>query len=590
MKLLNINLRRAASLAFAACTVIASAQIEETEVVEAVADSSGVSVTGFNALDYVLQKPNRNVTFGSKKFGDRLFVSFEAGPAWFHNPEQLFDFPKTDPTFGISVGDWVTPTHGWRASLNGGFRHLDGGHHPIYGGISVDYLGNLSALVRGYDPSRRWEFIGSAGLEYQLLHHCGDNSSLFGLRLGLQARLNLNKSSFVYVEPRVGLYAGDAIDHTWNYRYRIQPSIMFGFGYRRLSGAERRAASDKFVSRGFEENMFYELGGGWTDLKRHDGKAGLFTDQNISAMFSAGKWFNPTSALRLTGAYGKLNYRQAFIRADLDYVWNITSALTGYRLSEVFDLDFSAGLSGIYVNKAKMKFYPGAKVGLQATFNVTHNWGIFIRPELHMYGRHFTDDIVDREAMSSLHLGVRYTVGDYKYDYESNLATFREKESKKNFVTATVGPAKYNNGSYGIGCALQLGYGRWFTPMSAWRVTLDAQTFPRSEYELRNVSLGADYILSLSSALLGYDPSRFFDFSGSVGAYGGLAHCVRTSESKAMRPLLTFKASFLWSFRITDDLRAVVETQSLASNLPLPNGNYQMRPEMRLMLGAHYSF
>lgn len=587
--LATIFSRRAAVFSCAACALAASGQTEEI-VVEETVDSTTVENTGFNALDYVLQKPNHNQYFESKSFGDRMFLSAEAGPGWLHNPVRRFYFPETDVKFGISAGDWVTPVHGWRIGINGGYHHMTPKKRPYFVGLSADYLANLTSLVRGDNPYRKFEVIGSAGLEYQLLHHDNDNTNLFGMRLGLQFRANLNRSVFVYVEPRGGVYFGNAIDRSSAYRYRVEPSIMFGIGYRCPSGQARRNASERFISRGFEENMFYELSGGWTDLKSRDGHKGLFTDRNMSARFSVGKWFNSVSALRLTGSYGKLDYDRSFIMTDLDWVWNISSAWFGFRRSDLFQLDLSAGVSGIYVSNTAARFYPGLKVGLQGTFNVTPNWGIFIQPDLHMFGRKFPSDLDDRKILSSLHVGVRYTVGDYKYDYESNLATFRKPESKKSFISAAGGPAKYNNG-YGLGWAAQLGFGRWFTPMSAWRVTIDAQNFPESFFEQRNISLGADYILSLSSALSGYDPDRFFDVSGSVGVYGGLSHCTTyLPQNSTTRFMASFKASLLWSFRLAKSWRAVIETQALANNLPIPNGMHQLRPEMRLLLGAHYSF
>lgn len=589
MSTLSIFSRCAVSFSFAACALVASGQTEETIVEESVIDSTGKEVTGFNALEYVLQKPNHNQYFESKSFGDRLFLSVEAGPGWLHNPGNRFNFPSTDVQLGISAGDWVTPVHGWRVGLNGGIHNINS-KRPFYIGLSADYLANLTALVRGDNPDRKFEVIGSAGLEYQFLHHSNDNSNLFGARLGLQFRANISKSTFVYIEPRAGIYFGDAIDRNSSFRYRVEPSILFGLGYRWLSGEERKKASERFISRGFEDNMFYELSGGWTGLKSRNGKRGIFTDRNMSAKFAVGKWFSSASALRITGSYGKIDYGQSFIMTDLDWVWNISSALTGFRRSDLFELDLSAGVSGIYVSHAKAKFYPGIKAGLQGTFNVTPNWGIFIQPEMHMFGRGYPSDMGKQKVLTSLHAGVRYTIGNYKYDYDQNLETFRNPEEKKNFVSVAGGPAKYNNG-YGFGGAVQLGFGRWFSPMSAWRVTVDAQTFPRTNYDLRNISLGADYILSLSSALSGYNPDRIFDFSGSVGVYGGLNHIKNPYTDKSItRPMATFKASFLWSLRLAKSWRAVVETQALASSIPVSDSEYQLRPEIRLLLGLQYSF
>ncbi len=601
----NNILRHTATAMMVACALLSQAQSETTAADEADAAVECTSETatndtvskGFNALDYVLQHPNSNLYFPTKKFGDHLFIAFEGGAGWYHNPENLFDFENTDIKFGINIGDWSTPVHGWRIGINGGSHHLENSHKPFYIGLSGDYLANLSALVRGNNPSRKFEIIGTAGLEYQLSHHCGHNYNSFGVRLGLQGRWNITNSLFAYIEPRIGGYFGPGIHHGINnpsdFHYRIEPSVMLGIGFRRLSGRELRENSDKFTSRSFEENMFYEVSVGWLDLKNNDGGRGIFDDHNMEFAYSAGKWLSPESGVRLTATYGKLTHQHQFIMAGLDYVWNLTSALTGYRVHDHFELDVTAGVAGIYVNNARAKFYPGIQAGLKAIYKITPNWGVFVEPQLRVFGRHFTDHISDHRPMSSLNIGLRYSVGDFKYDYSRNLASFNSKGEKHNFITATVGPAKYKKGPYGIGCAVEIGYGRWFSPMSAWRVAIDAQTFPNADLKMnpRNISVGADYILSISSALCGYNPDRFFDFSGSVGAYAGVARCpVEDYDGYSSRFTASFKASFLARFRITKSISAVVQTQSIAAAMPLPTQNYRMRPEMRLMLGAHYAF
>lgn len=605
MNITSHFLRHVAMLMMLACALLASAQSDAIVSVEA-GDTMGDNTesvsndtvsSGFNALDYVLQRPNRNQFYKPKKFGDHLFIALEAGAGWFHNPERLFDFEGTDAKFGINVGDWVTPVHGWRVGINGGSHRLDGGHKPFYVGMSADYIANLSALVRGDNPSRKFEVIGTAGIEYQLNHHCSNNYNIFGFRLGLQGRWNFSKSMFAYIEPRIGGYFGPGITHGTqtqsDFHYRVEPSIMVGLGMRCLSRREIIENSDPFESKSFEHNMFYEVSVGWINLKKHNGRSAIFDDHNMEFAYSAGKWFTPESGLRLTATYGKLSHPHQFVMAGLDYVWNLTSTFSGYRTHDHFELDLTAGVAGIYVNNARAKLYPALEAGLKAIYKINHNWGIFIEPQLRLFGRHFTADIADSRPMSSVNIGLRYTVGDFKYDYAENFAKFSAPEQKRNFITATVGPAKYKKGPYGIGYALEVGYGRWFSPMSAWRVAVDAQTFPHADLGMRfrNISLGGDYILSISSALCGYNPQRFFDFSGSVGAYAGVGYCPGESASDpTTRFTASFKASFLARFRLSESLSAVVQTQSIAAALPLPTQNYRMRPEMRLMLGAHYSF
>lgn len=112
MATINMISRYAALLISAAGALSSAAQSEITEITatEIVkTDSTGYTTVGFNALDYVLQKPNPNRYFENKKFGDRLFLSVEGGAAWFMNPVTTFTSSGTDYRVGISVGDWITP-------------------------------------------------------------------------------------------------------------------------------------------------------------------------------------------------------------------------------------------------------------------------------------------------------------------------------------------------------------------------------------------------------------------------------------------------------------------------------------------------
>lgn len=595
--------RYAALFLFAAGALSSPAQsevtgIETTEIVKT--DSAGYTSVGFNALNYVLQKPNSNRYFEHKKFGDRLFMSIEGGASWFMNPVTTFNSPGTDYRVGVSLGDWVTPVHGWRFGLNAGRHHLSPGHHPAFGGVSLDYVANLSGLVRGANMARKFEVIAAAGVEYQLSRHCHHNNNIFGARVGLQGRWNFARNLYAYIEPRMGLYFGPGIykgiPGANNFRYRLEPSFLVGLGFRRLTAEEKAMYADPFEARNVAENMFYELSGGWNNIrtayrKMPNGKSGLFSDHYVTFSFAGGKWFSPYSAVRLAASYGKMTYSKDYFMGGIDYVWNITNAINGYRVYSPFELDLSLGFAAAYVSQVKAKVYPGFEFGVKAMVNINSNWGIFIEPQGRMFGNNFRNEVASTRVMPSLSLGLRYSIGDYKYDYAENLENFKSPDAKRQFMTLNVGPAKYKQGTYGIGYALELGYGRWFSPMSAWKVGIDAQIFPKSSSHFRNMSFGADYILSISSALAGFNPHRFFDFSGSLGGYIGFAHCdARYKADSTTRFTGSVKAAFIGTFRLTDQFGLQVQTQAIGGGLPIAGGSYEMRPEMRLMVGAKYQF
>lgn len=595
MATIKLFSRRAAVLLVAACSLCAAAQTEQTVEEEVAKDSKKESIEGFNALEYVLQKPNKNRFFEKKRFFDRVFVALEGGASWFMNPEDIFEIPQTDVRIGAMIGDWVTPVHGWRLGLNAGRHNIDGIHRSAFGGVSLDYMANLSSLVRGYDTKRKFDVVGTVGVEFQMNNHCASFYNMYGLRAGLQARWYATNSMYLYLEPRIGAYFGPATyqDLTNNsyYHYRIEPSVMFGIGMRKISAEEREANSDPFEANNFAENMFYEAGAGWTNLVRENGKFGMFSGKNLTFAFSGGKWFNAYSALRLTATYGKLTQDQEFVMGGLDYVWNITSSITGYRVYRPFEINLALGVAGAYVNDTKAKIYPGFRAGLKAMVNINSNWGIFVEPQASVFMRDFKNDTNTDEILTSVNVGLRYTIGDYKFDYAENLAEFKAADTKRQFAIGSIGAAKYSDGQLGIGGVLELGYGRWFSPMSAWKVGIDAQLFPRSYGKYRSISFGGDYILSISSALCGFNPDRFFDFSGSLGAYAGIARLESIYfKDPQIRPTASAKAAFIGSFRVNENWSIQLQTQAIAAALPLAGSGFEYRPEMRLMLGTRYQF
>ncbi len=550
-----------------------------------------VDSTQFNALNHVLQKPNGNERFSEKRFGDHLFMSVEAGPSFLMDPEDLFHIPRTDARMGISVGDWVLPAHGWRLGLNGGFHNYSEGR-PFFGGLSADYLVNFSTLVRGHNARRKFELIGSAGLEAQLMSKSGSVKGLFGFRFGLVARYNISDAVFMYLEPRVGAYVGNALDNT-NFKYRLEPSVMFGIGFRRLSDEERSRRSVPFVSYGFEDNMFYGLGGGLLNLRKASTIDGLFSTNNAYGTFFVGKRFSPSSGLRLTASYGNISDTRSMVMGGIDYVWNLTSFFTGFRPDNRFELNVTLGAVGAYASHASAKVYPGAQAGLQGVIKFTPNWGIFIEPQVRVFARDFNKEVMKGNIMGSVNAGVRYSVGAYEYDYYENKRKFDDlSQSKKWFATAGGGVASFRTWEYDYGYSAHLGIGRWVSPMSAFRFTIDGQIFPDSWRDFRSIALSADYMLSISSAMAGFNPDRLFDVSGVLGVYGGMANSP-TPQDESVNSTRFFgglKAALNGRFRVNDSWDIYLEPQIMALAMPIEYGMIKLRPEYRAVIGVNYKF
>ncbi|MDE7141351.1 MAG: hypothetical protein K2O33_00455, partial [Muribaculaceae bacterium] len=252
--------------------------------------------TGFNALDHVLQRPLGNPSFENKRFGDRLFLSGGAGAS------MMGLHTKPGAELEVSLGDWVTPVHGWRLSVEGGLNSVNKeSSHSYYGAIGADYLLNMTSLLRGYRPGRKFELLGAIGAEYRRTRREGIWGNVVGARAALQARFLVSPSLYLYAEPRLSLLAGSYFGGGEDYR-RIRPELSFhlGLGYRLLQGAERSAGASDFLNID-DSNLFAGGGFGVAAFAR-----GFSRDKiGQHAAFYVGKWFSSASALRIKGEFGR---------------------------------------------------------------------------------------------------------------------------------------------------------------------------------------------------------------------------------------------------------------------------------------------
>lgn len=539
----------------------------------------------FNALDYVLQKPAANELFSPKKLGDHMFITGEGGATWMHSPRQFIGHPESGVRAGIAVGDWFTPVHGWKIGINTG-RHKNSVSGAYYfGGISVDYLMNLSALAGKYDPYRKFEFIGVAGVEYQMLFRHGSKWGAAGAHIGLQARYNVTPSTFVYVEPRFGIYS-DGVDgvRTWQ-RYDWEASVMVGFGYR-LSGARPRWTAtldnDRFVN-----NTFYGVSAGAISLVQ----SGMFSNlsKRIGPSFSmfVGKWASSISGWRISATAGTFGNRDnghtKYAMAELDYLWNINSAFAGFNPSAPVQTNIGIGAILAGTSRSGRKIYPGLGLSFQVLWNVTSNIGLYAEPR----ARIFNDNIVHTgeplDVMASFNIGLQYKFGKYNdplFKYNTMEAYKAFAPTKKYFMT--IGGGIFGRrGVYRHNLAGYVGIGKWFTPVSAWRITADYEYY-RNPDKTMSLALSADYMLSLSSMVADYDPGRVFDLIAEVGVYGGLGN-----YSHRNKIIYGLKGGLQGRFNVSKSIDIFLEPQLLALKLPGYRGG-GITPDLRFMIGLNY--
>lgn len=215
-----------------------------------------------NAMDYLLQHPRVSKCFANKHFGDRLFLEGGAGLT-FSGTESTSDISVPTPglMFNVAAGDWLTPEHGVRIGVEGGYFNKIG-FRSKFGGISVDYLLNFTALCQypEYEKAKPFEIYGVAGMNLYGVRNAGNNAFAWGTHLGLRGQLRLSDYTYLYVEPRAGLYSENLFRmDTWR-KYRLAASLSAGVGYR-LQG--HRPGGEKYEDSGsFFDDMFFSVAGG----------------------------------------------------------------------------------------------------------------------------------------------------------------------------------------------------------------------------------------------------------------------------------------------------------------------------------------
>lgn len=541
-------------------------------------------VSGFNALDYRLQKPAPNEYFENKRFGDHLFIAIEGAPTFTHRSYgQLLGKADLGARAGFSIGDWFTPVHGMKIGINAGARKETGTRKHLFGGISLDYLMNLSALAGKYDPERTVEFIGVIGGEYQRRFR-GGQANVIGGHIGLQTRFNITPSTFLYIEPRIGLY-NDAVNSRSNWqKYDWEGAVLVGLGYRLSPFGKRFRTS--IDSRYALDNTFYGFNGGGNYLV--DSKSGsLKSLLGVNASFYIGTWTSTVSGWRLMGTAGAFGLKNSghpkFGSLELDYLLNINSLFNGFNPESRFNTNLILGPALAMTTRRPSKINFGASVGLQGVIDLTRNLQLVIEPKAEIFNRHFAASGRRANILGSLSIGFQYRLGRYKdkvttYDFSSDTEDFLN--SDKLFMTFSGGLLKRGSSWKNVGGSL--GFGRWFSPVSAWRMTVGADYYNKRP-RIGGITLNADYMLSLTSMFCGYNPDRVFDLIASAGVHGGAAH-----YNGGNHAVYGLQGGVQARFNVTEDIDIFVEPQIRTTYAK--GYAHSLGKDFRLMAGFNYKF
>ncbi len=546
----------------------------------------GQESSGFNALDYVLQKPLPADTFPAddKGFGHHFFIGAGGGVSMIGN--SLSGSIKPGFRLGGQVGSWFTPVHGIRIGADAGLLSVHKGiTRTWFGALRADYLLNMSALLRGYDPNRKFELIGSVGMEYQRLRQYGVWGNNIGLGAALQMRLNVGQSFYLFAEPRLAVLTGRRYDgaNDWR-RMKADMSLNIGLGYRILHGNMRKLHSTPFEIKN-DDQLYFGTGGGLWCLPRNS-----FRMKNPFGEAFVGKMFSSASGLQFTMGFNQLRRElplgnKYLATASLDYILNLGNALGGYSPRDVFQTQLNVGVSGAMLPSPHGRVLsPGVSLGLTGLFRLSDNWDIFIHPQMYVFGRKVTENMRQRYSpLAAVNLGVRYTIGDFSRLSPESYTEFN-KDPKRWFISAGFGYGHKYRSNFGHGVDVYVGLGKRLTPVSSWRVQLVGDVYSHSP-RLCEASVHIDYLSSITTAMYGYNPERLFDLQMVLGINAGASH-----YNGPLKASFGLQGGFQANFRLGEHFDLYVEPQFLAVSGPTISNSRSWFPELRAQIGLRYKF
>lgn len=591
MKMNNYRLRIMTKIyngiALRAALLFIGATLVSVNSVNAQTDTGGGKViSGYNALDYRLQKVAPNENFSNKRFGDHLFITVEGAPTFTHRSEgQLIGRPDLGARGGFSIGDWFTPVHGMKLGINAGARKEHGVRKHAFGGVSLDYLMNISALAHKYDPDRMFELIGVAGIEYQRRFKGPSHGNAFGGHLGLQARFNITRSTFLYIEPRLGLYSDGVNSKSSWQRYDWEGAVMFGLGYRIAPGIKR--FTSRLDNQSSYDNTFYGISAGVNSTIQ----SGMTNFKDLIGPVGSlyiGKWASTISGWRLSGTVGSFGKRNnghpKYAAAEIDYLFNINSAVNGFNPESRFNTNVFIGPVAAVTSRNSSKIRLGAAVGLQGVIDLTRNLQLVIEPKAMLFNRHFINNSQRVNVLGSLNIGFQYRLGRFsddlvKYDFTGSLEDFMA--SNKMFMTFSAGLLSHKS-TWGKNATGSIGFGKWFSPLSAWRLTLNGDYF-NSKPRYGAATVHADYMFSLTNLFCGYNPDRVFDLIVTGGLHAGAAR-----YKGGFHGVYGGQGGLQARFNVSENIDIFLEPQLMATKAK--GYIYSLDPNWRMMLGFNYKF
>ena len=511
-------------------------------------------------------------------------------------------------------GKWFSGVSGIRLSGGVGVSPMWYRDYRV-GMLNLDYTLNLTSLSAGYDPERIFELIGIVGASYAFSYDTKGHHA-FGGSVGFQGKFNICRPLDLFVEPRLSLLSDDFDGKTSSVHMDMMASLHVGANYKFMMPSirmemGRNVPSDyRKVGPYRNGNLFFSVGGGATRFV-HSSLDGLYLGS--TAKFSVGHWFTPVSGIRgsLLGGKTPVDHLSGqtssvfYAGVGIDYLLNLSTLSVGYDADRLFEVVGVLGVGYTYANMSSTVLNRlgkthnfAANVGLQGKFNLPKDYEVFIEPGFSLLSDRFNQLNNNRkfDGMFSLTAGITYNAFAVKRHFEAG--------SDRNFISFAVGPtvvisrtmSESDHISVGerLETAFNLGYGRWFSPVSGLRVSLEYGQAAVAPYNFntrneRYIAIGADYVLSVTQWIEEERKKRIFDLNLIAGL--GYVHSESTKEDLSGNSY-AINASVQGVFNVSRSFNLFIEPKlSIYSDkFDQTKKSVHICPVGKVLVGASYQF
>lgn len=341
-------------------------------------------------------------------FFDNTFLSLSAGitnslnnfTSVYTASQKLHSF---GPEYTLSLGKWINPYIGLRASFTGSFFTSDISDDTANDKISAYVGGGLDVMFNPFKLANpygfyRFEVVPYAGFDIrklvrQMPGEYVDSTPATSLSAGLQLRYNATSNISIVLEPSYSrvpytiFEGGNKIKKNDNLL-----SLSIGLELRHTNNPERE--SIKVQRTNYRRYWFASVSGGMNLFFAHTRKG----NSNVGgiAELYGGYSLTPFSAFRLgvdysmTRGWEKAN-RNNMYSVALNYMFDLGRFVSGRNEKDLFGVQLFAGPVFSLKDGINKKSGIGLEIGLLNSVKVYENISVNLQPKIRVFSKDFSD-------------------------------------------------------------------------------------------------------------------------------------------------------------------------------------------------------